>query len=84
MLRQFLPIMALLIGSSFLLFAGGINGLVLPLRGQAEGFTALSLGLLGTGWAVGYVSGCIYTARLVGRVGHIRAFGAMAAMTAST
>jgi len=82
MLRQFLPIMALLIGSSFLLFAGGINGLVLPLRGQAEGFTALSLGLLGTGWAVGYVSGCIYTARLVGRVGHIRAFGAMAAIAA--
>jgi hypothetical protein len=57
MLRQFLPVMALLIGSSFLLFAGGVNGLVLPLRGQAERFSAVALGLLGTGWAMGYVSG---------------------------
>ncbi len=82
MLRQFLPVTALLLGSAFLLFAGGINGLILPVRGQAEGFSAISLGLLGTGWAIGYVSGCIYTARLVGRVGHIRAFGAMAAIAA--
>lgn len=82
MFRQFLPVSSLLLGSAFLLFAGGINGLILPVRGQSEGFSAISLGLLGTGWAIGYVSGCIYTARLVGRVGHIRAFGAMAAITA--
>ncbi len=82
MLRHFLPVSALLLGSAFLLFAGGINGLILPVRGQAEGFSAVALGLLGTGWAIGYVSGCIMTARLVARVGHIRAFGAMAAIAA--
>lgn len=82
MIRQFLPISALLLGSAFLLFAGGINGLILPIRGTNEGFTDVSLGLLGTGWALGYVSGCIFTARLVSRVGHIRAFGAMAAIAA--
>ncbi len=78
MVRHILPISALLLGSFFLLFAGGINGLVLPVRGTAEGFSAFSLGLLGTGWAVGYVSGCLFTARLVARVGHIRAFSVMA------
>ena len=78
MIRQILPISALLLGSAFLLFAGGINGLILPVRGASEGFSAVSLGLLGTGWAIGYVSGCLYTARLVGRVGHIRAFSVMA------
>ena len=77
MVRQILPISALLLGSFFLLFAGGINGLILPVRGTYEGFSAFSLGLLGTGWAVGYVSGCLFTARLVGRVGHIRAFSVM-------
>jgi MFS family permease len=82
MIRQFLPISALLLGSAFLLFAGGINGLILPIRGTNEGFTDVSLGLLGTGWALGYVSGCIMTARLVARVGHIRAFGAMASIAA--
>ncbi len=80
MLRQLAPIAALLLGSAFLLFAGGINGLVLPVRGSAEGFSALSLGLLGTGWSIGYVSGCIMAPRLVASVGHIRSFGAMAAL----
>lgn len=82
MIRSLLPLTALLMGSAFLLFAGGMNGLILPIRGEAEGFTAASLGLLGTGWAVGYVAGCLRTPVLVARVGHIRAFGAMCAIAA--
>ncbi|MFT6676445.1 MAG: MFS family permease [Sulfitobacter sp.] len=82
MVRSLLPLSALLLGSAFLLFAGGLNGLVLPIRGEAEGFTALSLGMLGTGWATGYVAGCLRTPALVARVGHIRAFGAMCALAA--
>jgi len=82
MIRNLLPLTALLLGSSFLLFAGGVNSLILPIRGEAEGFTAASLGLLGTGWAVGYVAGCLRTPALVARVGHIRAFGDMCAIAA--
>lgn len=82
MMRHLLPLTALLMGSSFLLFAGGVNSLILPIRGETEGFTAASLGLLGTGWAVGYVMGCLRTPALVARVGHIRAFGAMCALAA--
>lgn len=81
-MRHLLPISALLIGSGFLLFAGGINALILPVRGTAEGFSSLSLGLLGTGWALGYVLGCLFTPRLVARVGHIRSFGVMSALAA--
>ncbi len=65
-----------------LLFAGGVHGLILPVRGSAEGFTAASLGLLGTGWAIGYVAGCLVAPRLVGAVGHIRTFGVMCAIAA--
>ena len=82
MVKSLLPLTALLLGSAFLLFAGGINSLVLPIRGEAEGFTAASLGLLGTGWAIGYVTGCLRVPALVARVGHIRAFGAMCAIAA--
>lgn len=82
MVRQILPVSALLLGSALLLFAGGINALILPLRGTAEGFSAFSLGLLGTGWAVGYVLGCWWTPRLVANVGHVRSFGVMAAFAA--
>jgi MFS family permease len=80
MFRNLLSLTALLMGSAFLLFAGGVNSLILPVRGEAEGFTAASLGLLGTGWALGYVAGCLRTPALVARVGHIRAFGAMCAL----
>ncbi|MGJ8589319.1 MAG: MFS transporter [Yoonia sp.] len=82
MLRSLLPLAALLMGSAFLLFAGGVNSLILPVRGEAEGFSAASLGLLGTGWAIGYVAGCLRTPTIVARVGHIRAFGAMCAIAA--
>jgi hypothetical protein len=40
--RTILPISALLLGSFFLLFAGGIHGLILPVRGTYEGFSAFS------------------------------------------
>lgn len=80
MARHILPIAALLLGSSFLFFAGGMNALVLPLRGNGEGFSTFSLGLLGTGWAIGYVTGCLLVPRLVARVGHIRTFSVLAAM----
>ncbi|MDD9730015.1 MFS transporter [Mameliella sp. AT18] len=82
MIRQLLPVSALLLGSGLLLFAGGMHGLILPVRGAAEGFGATELGLLGTGWAVGYVAGCFYVPRIVGSVGHIRAFGVMCAFAA--
>jgi len=82
MVKSLLPLAALLMGSAFLLFAGGVNALILPIRGEAEGFTSATLGLLGTGWAIGYVAGCLRTPALVARVGHIRAFGAMCAIAA--
>lgn len=81
MTRQLIPILSILIGSAFLMIAGGINGLVLPLRGSLENFPTFSLGLLGTGWAIGYIAGCVYTPKLVRRSGHIRTFGVMAAVS---
>jgi MFS family permease len=78
--KNLFPLLALLSGSGFLFFAGGINGLILPIRGADEGFSTFSLGLLGTGWSVGYILGCIYAPRLVSQVGHVRSFGAMAAV----
>jgi len=79
MFASFGPIIALLRGTAFLLAASGLHNLLLPLRGQAEGFSTASLGLLGTAWAAGFVAGCYFAPRLVRRVGHVRAFGAFAA-----
>ena len=76
------PILSLLRGTGFLLAATGLHSLLLPLRGQAEGFSTASLGLLGTAWAGGFVTGCILAPRLVRRIGHVRAFGTFAASSA--
>ncbi|HTV69534.1 MAG TPA: MFS transporter [Rhizobiaceae bacterium] len=79
MFTAYRPILSLLRGTAFLLAASGLHGLLLPLRGQIEGFSTASLGLLGTAWAGGFVAGCFFAPRLVRRVGHVRAFGAFAA-----
>ena len=79
MFAAYRPILSLLRGTAFLLAASGLHGLLLPLRGQLEGFSTASLGLMGTAWAGGFVAGCFFAPRLVRRAGHVRAFGAFAA-----
>jgi MFS family permease len=76
------PILALLLSTAFLLAGNGMHSLLLPLRGAAEGFTTAEIGLIGTGWAVGFVLGCIIAPMVVRRVGHIRAFACSAASAA--
>jgi len=79
MFATYRPILSLLRGTAFLLAASGLHGLLLPLRGQVEGFSTGVLGLLGTAWAGGFVAGCSRGPRLVRRAGHVRAFGAFCA-----
>ncbi|PLK72668.1 MFS transporter [Rhizobium sp. TH135] len=74
MRRNLLPVMALLLGTLFLFLGNGLHGLLLPVRGAAEGYSNEVLGLLGTTWAAGFVLGCFVAPKLVMRVGHVRAF----------
>jgi MFS family permease len=82
MFASYRPILSLLRGTAFLLAASGLHGLLLPLRGQEEGFSTSSLGLMGSAWAAGFVAGCYFAPRLVRRAGHVRAFGTFAASAA--
>ncbi|WP_430513447.1 MFS transporter [Pannonibacter phragmitetus] len=52
------------------------------MRGLAEGFSDTSLGMLGAGWAAGYIAGCLLVPMIVKRVGHIRTFGVLASIAA--
>ncbi len=75
-----IKIYALFLGSALLMFGGGMQGLLLSVRGAEEGFSLLSLGLIGTGWSVGFVAGSIAVPLVVRKAGHIRAFSVMAAI----
>lgn len=83
-MSQIVRISALLLSSALLMIAGGMHGLILPLRGSEEGFSLLALGFIGTGWSVGFVSGSIAVPFLVRRVGHIRSYAVMASIACMT
>ncbi|WP_417580110.1 MFS transporter [Pelagibacterium sp.] len=83
-MSQVVKISALLMSSALLMIAGGMHGLILPVRGAEEGFSLLALGLIGTGWSIGFISGSISVPHLVRRVGHIRAYAVMAAVACMT
>ncbi|MEM8749443.1 MAG: MFS transporter [Pseudomonadota bacterium] len=80
MIRQVAPIVALLIGMTFLMLGGGLHAIVIPVRGQLEGFSAFQLGFIGTGWAIGFTLGCVLVPRLVRRAGHVRTFSTLTAL----
>ncbi|MFT0859772.1 MFS transporter [Ancylobacter sp. G4_0304] len=73
------PVAALLLGVFFLVTGSGLQNTLLPLRGAFEGFSAVQLGLLGSSYYLGFVTGCLLVPHLVRRSGHIRAFAALTA-----
>ncbi|MCA6109574.1 MFS transporter [Bradyrhizobium cenepequi] len=77
------PIVSLLLGLALLLAGNGLQFTLLPLRGSAEGFGELALGIISSAYYVGFVSGCLLAPHLILRAGHIRAFTAMVAVAAA-
>jgi MFS family permease len=78
------PIASLLLSAALLLAANGAQFTLLPLRGQAEGFSTFALGVMGSAYFVGFVAGCLLGPYVILRAGHIRAFSAMVAVAAAT
>jgi MFS family permease len=57
----------------------GLLGMLVPLRANAEQFTRLEMGVLGSCYYAGLMVGCWLCPFIIGRVGHIRAFVAFTA-----
>lgn len=77
------PIVSLLIGVALLLAGAGLQVTLLPLRGSAEGFGTFALGVIGSAYYVGFVTGCVMGPYAILRAGHIRAFAALVALAAA-
>ncbi|WP_457581301.1 MFS transporter [Ensifer canadensis] len=82
MRKNLLPVASLLLGTLFLFLGNGLQGLLLPVRGTAEGYPTTILGLIGTSWAAGFVLGCFFAPNVVKRIGHVRAFSVFSSMIA--
>jgi MFS family permease len=82
MRSQFLPILALLTSTFFMLVGGGMAGMILPLRASLEGWSPTTIGWIGTGYAICFTAGCIVVPRLVRRVGHVRVYASLTTILA--
>jgi MFS family permease len=79
MVRLLTPVAPLLLGVAILLIGQGLQGTLLPVRANLEGFTTLGIGLMGAAYFLGFTLGCLRGSTLVRRVGHVRVFAAMTA-----
>jgi len=75
---------AVLLGYATLVLANGLFNTLLGLRSQHEGFAAELVGLIMSAFFAGLLLGGRFGARVVARVGHIRAFAAFASLYSAT
>jgi len=61
----------------------GLQGTVLGARASMEGFATLAIGIIMSGYYVGYLIGSTRAPHLLARVGHIRVFAALSSLAAA-
>ena len=83
MIRAIAPVAALLLGTAILLTGQGLQGVLLPVRANLEGFAPLAVGLIGGTYFLGFTFGCWRGAALIQRAGHVRVFAAMTAIASA-
>lgn len=83
MITTVASIFSLLAATAILLLGSGLLGTLLGVRAGIEQFSAALTGIIMSGYFIGYVVGSYRCPRIVRRVGHIRAFTAMAAISAA-
>lgn len=82
------PTLAAAVGASWALFVGlglvmlgnGLQASLLGLRATMEGFGPALTGLINSGYFIGFALGSLIAPWLVGRVGHVRTFAALASL----
>jgi len=83
MKRTIISVSPLLLGVAILLTGQGLQGTLLPVRANMEGFSTLAIGLMGGAYFFGFTLGCLRGSTLVRKVGHIRVFAAMTAIASA-
>ncbi len=69
---------ALLLGMGLLMVGNGLQGTLLGVRGEIEGFSTLQMSFVMSAYFVGFLGGSRLAPDLIRRVGHVRVFAALA------
>lgn len=62
----------------------GLQGTLLAVRAYGEGFSTALPGLVMSAFYIGFLTGTLWTPRIVRQVGHIRVFAALASIASAT
>lgn len=68
---------ALLVGILLIMLGNGMHFTLIGLRGGIEGFSAIELAIVTSGYFMGFLSGARLTPVMIRRVGHVRVFAAL-------
>lgn len=83
-LRAILPhLLALLSGFALMQMGNTLQGTLLSVRGNLEGFSPTQIGAIGASFWAGIVIGSLHGGKLIQRVGHIRTFAALGAVAST-
>jgi len=83
MIPQLISITAILFSTLIFLVGNGLLGTLIPVRAHMEGFSTLTIGIIGSAYFAGFVAGCFTGPRWLSRVGHIRTFAVSAGLAAA-
>jgi MFS family permease len=84
MQKQIYSIAAILFSMAIFIVGNGLLGLLIPARAHLGGFSDFTIGLIGSSYFAGFVTGCFAGPNLLARVGHIRLFAIGAGIAAAT
>jgi len=71
---------ALLLGMSLLMIGNGMQGTLMAIRGEIEGFSTLELSIVTSAYFLGFLGGSRMATGMIRRVGHVRVFAALASL----
>ena len=71
---------ALLLGMVLLMIGNGMQGTLLGIRGEIEGFSTLEMSIVMSAYFAGFLGGSRMAPNMIRRVGHVRVFAALASL----
>lgn len=74
---------ALLLGLMLLMVGNGMQGTLLGIRGDIEGFSTLSLSIVMSAYFAGFLFGSRAAPEMIRRVGHVRVFAALGSLVSA-
>lgn len=74
---------ALLLGVGLLMVGNGLQGTLIGVRGDIEGFSTLELSAMTSAYYLGFLGSSRLTPALIRRVGHVRVFAALGSLVSA-